>query len=1694
MHWSLKYFELLYNSIENENLNAKLFDDVLEDLRNLNLDNNYPKSTTSRSTLEKGKLKFKNGSEYTVGQPFIIAAIKLSDELNLDELAVSELMLSSIDSSNLSKDDDLLLLNNGKVQYYMRRQYILQIVSYIVNCLNSEHSIFQVLITNDNKNTLTKNMLLSFKSIHTQLQDIKQTINKAQILEQYDVLFQQNIKFKYDFLLKEYDTLGQILYGLTNNGIILNKTYILDIIDHICELEANDFFLVYYIPSLFNAFNKLNDFNDENDVTFLHKKFITDLEDEEKINKNPIKVMLIFTFLICFISWCKEKPIERAKNVDFKTAIDDPMSLAIEYGAFEQLMVIAADTSKIKKDKSVKLFYDIRSLLQRHFPKLVPTQLLDNDRTYDKIGQTTEINRNYNNNLMVNTNSYTMMSENIRTNKKNKSFSVDQYENLDLSIQIEDFLLSSMHEILQKTITDCAFLLTKIKDAEEDSLLSGEDLDLDEVSTKADLERFFLTIYFFYACRPQYSKEFWQDKESNAYGFIEWSSKCTDSLMRSCFYLMISSLSYGHENSLNVFHYFGENNIVSWNIIAQSISEYIIKINNYNKAIQNRNQSLDTVETNVAMLALKEGLNEETIIFLSSLFTLIASVAHDVDDQIKATLSTTFTDILFEFAKLDTPLMGACFTTLSHIVPNDRIEKAKFWKSLDSIVFQNVSFQNNIRLYRRAFSSVFTSFTEVVGFLLLFSKLLNFPLENEDTEFSEFGLLEFPTRLGQGYRKVGIWPYFDYIFHDIFIPSGNLKKDEDRILIQTYILKIMNIALHSFDYRVILNSVPTSADLNKLVITENFSSYIQENPATATFNYLFTEGVYRRLFDIAEIGIDELFGEEIATEKLNLLENVLVLVNTVLEYQGSFLEELVPLLRRNSIQAYWMPKDFGAHGLRSFYDAIFFNLNVVAHLGLYVGIDNYKIASNALSILNKLSIQYTTSDIQGGTRSKLLTIFDAVDESARIKDAFISQLEAPIESEDSLKIKIDILEFLNSNLSYIGKTINVAHFLLGFRVDGILSSGPKLETFLSSNCSVFNSLLYLLQDSLHSINPANVEYAPIRLASIVIEILLKLTRNPITSNIIFKMLLDFKYFELITKLDPQITNYTLWNGKLYNTNSAEDMKSFIAGPSIGALMSFLQYRSCLVQQLSFLIHRIAAIGTASQINSYITTLISSSMYSARIFSFLDVLGFGFMVLDKKLLQSLTELSNIPLDLTKVTLKKNCNGSIFDMKEIDALFSLYAKAHQPMQTSTSLTILGNKLSEYESKLQDEALSIKSYVVNYLSCTRTNELLLSILHSWVQLVQIAVLDGKLEPLERSNFILEVFSTIVPKINDYVEFDVKFSEELVSLAVFLYDVYNKDRSSINEQGTLDSRLFNLFKVCIHGITSPMSSVLLRSDFYILANQYLIRILHDQKMSKEALLSLRAQNEKFVEAICNDAISGEATSRITAILLLDSLVQIANWNKENIILESLMRNTNLQLIIRSLKNIGKLLSPNIESVDLDNILYEITAFKSISMLLIRIAETRSGAQLLVKNKLLQILGECNFLKVDPELGITVTLSDSAKDVPSVLKIGLDENVQGHSNSNTLSICELAIPVFKLISTILISVGSQSHVVISSTKSLLMSYRKLLIGVFKYESLQVGPSSTKNKDMEELTKMIVILCSLTNYQGEESSFVLHSK
>ncbi len=148
---------------------------------------------------------------------------------------------------------------------------------------------------------------------------------------------------------------------------------------------------------------------------------------------------------------------------------------------------------------------------------------------------------------------------------------------------------------------------------------------------------------------------------------------------------MLGGLSSGKENALNVYYYLGDSNPTSWKRIADTIGSYSSKILNLGKAIQAKEQENEG-ELNTTLLALEEGLNEETIVFLSSLLTLISSVADQMEPDEKLMFSHLFVDVIFELTKCETPLVGACFNTISTLVPILESDRASIWdQCTDSI-------------------------------------------------------------------------------------------------------------------------------------------------------------------------------------------------------------------------------------------------------------------------------------------------------------------------------------------------------------------------------------------------------------------------------------------------------------------------------------------------------------------------------------------------------------------------------------------------------------------------------------------------------------------------------------------------------------------------------------------------------------------------------------------------------------------------------------------------------------------------------------------------------------------------------------------------------------------------------------------------------------------------------------------------
>lgn len=198
MKWSVSQFSDLYASIDAKAISSELFTQLLPDLKELL---KYPpKNTESRNKLEKLQdYKTDDGSIFKLNQDFIISIISLSDELNLDELEAVNLVLENSPGSQIYASE---VVNNGKISFFLRRQYILQIVSYICNAEDVMSPYYKKFFNAETNTTILSKVLENFDIISKHLSDIKQEVNRNQILDNMNPLITQGIHFKRDFSLK----------------------------------------------------------------------------------------------------------------------------------------------------------------------------------------------------------------------------------------------------------------------------------------------------------------------------------------------------------------------------------------------------------------------------------------------------------------------------------------------------------------------------------------------------------------------------------------------------------------------------------------------------------------------------------------------------------------------------------------------------------------------------------------------------------------------------------------------------------------------------------------------------------------------------------------------------------------------------------------------------------------------------------------------------------------------------------------------------------------------------------------------------------------------------------------------------------------------------------------------------------------------------------------------------------------------------------------------------------------------------------------------------------------------------------------------------------------------------------------------------------------------------------------------------
>ncbi|KAK9313835.1 nucleoporin Nup186/Nup192/Nup205 [Lipomyces starkeyi] len=446
-------------------------------------------------------------------------------------------------------------------------------------------------------------------------------------------------------------------------------------------------------------------------------------------------------------------------------------------------------------------------------------------------------------------------------------------------------------------------------------------------------------------------------------------------------------------------------------------------------------------------------------------------------------------------------------------------------------------------------------------------------------------------------------------------------------------------------------------------------------------------------------------------------------------------------------------------------------------------------------------------------------------------------------------------------------------------------------------------------------------------------------------------------------------------------------------------------------------------------------------------------------------------------------------------------------------------------QYANRLSDPAPeSVRRQIERIVSCCRRQNAILCLrraqsqcLAAWCRLLRVilvdtAALESKSDRVPGLDaFILETMQVLAPKLLHYAHiWESRVAEHLASASVALVssispylgltDAAHPDTMSSDEEeeDAATDIARTLFRVSLVAVQSPHASPSVRADLYTLINIFICNhpphrrgklsqlqrtIQSCANGSAAADSTSPAKENRLIERVATDAVSGEGVTRIMALTVLRAFAAVENATGRYFVLHALVRYNLLLLLVRSVRRID-------EDLDYENRVsnYEVTSFKVALMFLIELAQSRAGAAQIIQSGLFTVLQNAKFLSIDPDVGIFAYTSSSAAATPEV-GTNWFWPVSNASGAGRNVYFELVAPTMRLLTCCVLSMGQRNLGVLKLVKDVL-SKRILLVRAVlrRVVGRDIGSERASDEDdaaVVEAAKLVVLVSTLTRALDE---------
>ncbi|KAF7300289.1 hypothetical protein MKEN_01353000 [Mycena kentingensis (nom. inval.)] len=216
--------------------------------------------------------------------------------------------------------------------------------------------------------------------------------------------------------------------------------------------------------------------------------------------------------------------------------------------------------------------------------------------------------------------------------------------------------------------------------------------------------------------------------------------------------------------------------------------------------------------------------------------------------------------------------------------------------------------------------------------------------------------------------------------------------------------------------------------------------------------------------------------------------------------------------------------------------------------------------------------------------------------------------------------------------------------------------------------------------------------------------------------------------------------------------------------------------------------------------------------------------------------------------------------------------------------------------------------------------------------------------------------------------------------------------------------------------------------------------------------LALMKPAMERLIATIARDAIDGSEVWKTIAFMLLDSLVQLSSCEKQHVALTTLARQGILANFVRGIKDSDMVLQ-SVLKPDPDD-LNPLYVYEAKMSFLVRMAQTRLGAERLLETQIIPILSQCDYLDARPEADQSFVDRDSF--LPSAIQ-------RYH---------QLLMPALQLVQGMLATLGSKHATAAAQGLELLSSHSGTIVIMLKNEVEHIPLAF-----VEEM-HLVVSLCS----------------